>query len=321
MNKAWDDFFEGEYTTKNGGIIHDTGQFLVSTCKFEKSNQVSINFNESNNDDNKLLAEFCSFYDIITESQFGTAIFFLEKGEVVMNRLCGVNCNCGEGAGQFSRTRATNEENHQNFMNFSTIFSCGLEDTGYTTCSFEYGKFQMTQTNFTKCNTKGSAAFFAYQVATQSFSELSTLANCSVSYNDDVIAEFYESKNALFQKLNILYNKGSRIISNHGSVQLKVEECVFFKNDATCLIFTSAYPTIVIHCYFDDTSEKLSFSVGGSFDTESMSTDKFDNKLYDIKWCEAIKLMNKVKQEATCNIIYKCVMNNGEFISLFALCS
>lgn len=293
---------------------------MVSTCKFEKSNQVTIRFNESNNDDNKLLAEFCSFYDIITESPFGTAIFFLEKGEVVMSRLCGVNCNCGEGSGQFSRTHVTNEPNHKNFLNFSTIFSCGLEGMGYSTCNFEYGKFQMTQTNFTKCKTSGGAAFFAYQVATQSFSELSTFANCSASDDNDSIARFYKSQITIFQKLNILYNKGYYIISNHDSVKLTVEDCAFIKNEAQYLIFTSAYPTIVIHCYFDDTSEKLSSSDGGSFDTQSMSTDKFDNKLYDIKWCEAIKLMNKVKPEATCNIVYRCVMNNGEFISLFALC-
>lgn len=127
MNHAWDDFYEGSFTTFKGGEIPSDGQYYVHDCTFSGGADRAISFVTSNAD-NKLLTESSSFTDYFRIPKHGAAIYFNSAGQFCMTHVCGRNCSTTTSSyGQFSYSRVTSESTKQNFMSYSTVFSCGEE--------------------------------------------------------------------------------------------------------------------------------------------------------------------------------------------------
>lgn len=233
-----------------------------------------------------------------------------------MNRLCGINCYTNSTYGHFSFTVVTDSKN---FMNFSSIISCGQTEKGLDICRFVDGKAQMSQTNFSNCKAKATTAFMFLFTKSQSFSELSVFENGTTQ--SSFVAYLFSCTDAKIYKSNFINNEKGACIYNEDCGKAVVEDCIFVNN--TNPLFVSDYTTLtIIHCYFEKQAIKYDSTLEGKFNTLSQATDKFDNKLYDLKPCEALELFllkNNNFIETRRRIEYQCSMKGEKLLCLFTV--
>lgn len=229
-----------------------------------------------------------------------------------MNRLCGTNCDCSDNIGHFSYTLTYGlvYDVIRNYMNFSSISSCGLEEKSGYTCWFYSGDIQVSHNNITDC--KQSTAILLQLSRASSYAEYSNFAN-NTAKTLSVIYFIEQQVSGKLYKSNILSNTGKTIIEvNWGGHPLTVEECVLINNTANNLFLANRQTMVVKHCHFDDESQKYSSTSDGSINSENAITNQFDNNLFDFKFCEAIELMNEKQHEVTLNIVcYQWQLENS----------
>ena len=95
----------------------------------------------------KLLVETSTFYNSSVLSK--GAVIFMQEGNSILSKLCGVECKTEQNPGAFSRIDVTNHETSINRVLDSTITRCSSVDNGYPLCNY-YGKIIMKSVNISK---------------------------------------------------------------------------------------------------------------------------------------------------------------------------
>jgi hypothetical protein len=251
--KSWSDFFQSSPSDNKGGftsrLSFTSGTVYVFNSFFESltnlaGNGGAIDFSSSS-DSSILLVEETTILNCIC-SQNGGGVFFYNKGNAVLHKICAFNCSSTEGGGVFYYNYVSDSKIYKSEVNFSTFSS--VKSTRNYAIYLRYGTIQVSKTNesFINClnhaglrlgssgsdgelmgtvsystfynNTATSSmcVFFAYCTARiqNQMVSCNVIKNAqSTSANSNGIIEFNEATG--IQSTSILQNSGGQILYNN----------------------------------------------------------------------------------------------------------
>lgn len=245
--------------------------------KFSNLNDRAISFEASNKDTNELLVEYCSFSDNINIPKYASAIFFYEKGQCVLNRICGFNCNATGGYSNFLAIVVSKSSDYKNFFNYSSIYSVNNEH-GYYNSQFINGNFTMSNTNITRCTLYGPSGFQCERTSSI-LCQFSTIEYCS-SPSTDIILCLEIKGISKIKNCNIMNNHFEySLMRTSNSNSLTVEDCVLIGNHEGPLFYAQSSKFVIIHCYISDNVGQTAAN-DEDVNLESASTKFFHNFNY-----------------------------------------
>lgn len=101
-----------------GMLSYTEGNHRVLECIFSELTNHAILFN-STNENSKLLTDFCFFSSVSCENDNGGAIYLQNLGYVCINRVCAINCHCGDHSGHFFYSPLLFDLINLSILNFS----------------------------------------------------------------------------------------------------------------------------------------------------------------------------------------------------------
>jgi hypothetical protein len=268
---AWSDYFTGSPTliqSQTYGTQQTTSatSVHVSNCLFKSftsgSNGGALFCSTSVT---YLLVESSSFFSCKTSGQYGGAIYFknANNGQSVLYEVCGYDCcstyTSSSSNGQFSYIYVNNGASNKNYVNYSSITRCVIENSKSYYMLFHYfGKICCPSVNLSmnKCYSRSGIYCIPYMD--------SNYVTCSLLYSSfaDNIATYYcciklwttgakyEIKNC-----NILRNTQGNV-GTGGTIytcgNLIIESSCALENTATYVFYQgSSYTITLSNCTVD----------------------------------------------------------------------
>jgi hypothetical protein len=271
---AWNDYFTGNPTTLQPKEYSGTAQTLSGTnihvlnCLFRSITSSSDGGALYCNSVTYLLVESSSFFSCTTSSDDGGAICFSNgNGQSVFYKVCGYDCystyTSGTSFGQFSYNCLNNAASSKNYINYSTIARCGIDNSyaHYVICH-HYGTHLYPSVNMSMNKCYGRTGIYCCPYGG------SNSATCSISFSSfsDNIATGYTciqlwTTGVLYEikSCNILRNtQGS--LGSQGTIytagNLIIRDSCILENTATYIFRqgSSSYTITLSNCTVDSTS-------------------------------------------------------------------
>jgi hypothetical protein len=268
---AWSDYFTGSPTLIQSQTYRtqqktSATNVHVSNCLFESitsgSNGGALFCSTSVT---YLLVESSSFISCKTSDSNGGAIYFknTNNGESVLYEVCGYDCYSTRTSsdGQFSYIYVNNGISSKNYVNYSSITRCVIDNSGsYYMLYHYYGNICCPSVNISMNKCYSRSGFYGCP-----FSD-SNSVTCSLSYSSfaDNVANWYGciklwTSGAKYEikSCNILRNtQGSLdtygIFRTYGNTMI-LDSCIL-ENKANCIFFIDSYTVTLSNCTVDKTS-------------------------------------------------------------------
>lgn len=223
-----------------------------------------------------LLVESTSFVND-TKWNYGSCLYFYNKGQCVQNGVCSTSCYIIGGYGHHSNVEVTNTQNSSNYVCMTSISQCGKEVNGDGCLYHVYGEFLSSNVNISKsiCDTCSAIYFLSGLSSAAKFCSFgnTTASSFCISLSTSLFESTGPSKLSFS---NVIGNTAVRCIYC-GFDQLRVEECVIKENEGKYLFSNSGIEgwIDVIHCIVSDNDYGGYFSEG-VVKTDNIETDKVD---------------------------------------------
>jgi hypothetical protein len=287
VRTAWNDHFPATnpnnlnsqtYTSRQNPS--DTSVY-VSNCLFRSITGMSGHGGALYCTSAYFLIESTSFFSCKTSSGSGGAIYFYNtnSGQSVFYKVCGYDCcstYTSSSEGQFSYVRVSNVASSKNYVNYSSIVRCVIDNSNsHYMVYLYYGKVLCPSINISlnKCYRRSGLSswptndsnYAALSTTYSSFAD-NTAASCNCFWLNRVGAK-YEIKSC-----NIIRN--AQVTSTQGTIyvsgDMMIEDSCILENNATCIFFqASSYTITLSNCTVDSTSKT------GSFVTQNTVTKGF----------------------------------------------
>jgi hypothetical protein len=258
--QSWSDFFQGSPSSNYNGLTSrlsvTSGTIYVFNSFFKKVEYLqgaggAINFTSSE-DSSILLVEETTFLNCVSSGN-GGGIYFYNKGNAVINKICAINCSTTGGNGNFYYNFVSNTKYYKNEINLTTVSS--IESARGNTLYLYYGTIQISKINesFIYClhtaayriEPSGSAGEITGMVTYSTFYNntatsyrclnfgscssriLYKMVSCNVIKNaqsSEAVISFFESTEV--EGTCILQNYGSSILYNGRTYTVSLSNCV-----------------------------------------------------------------------------------------------
>ena len=154
----------------------------------------------------KLLVETSTFYNSSVLSK--GAVIYMQEGNSILSKLCGVECKTEQNSGAFSRIDVTNHETSINRVLDSTITRCSSVDNGYPLCNY-YGEIIMKSVNVSKNKCSVCSAFLCWGTENEKSSSIASISFTSITNNTAetyLCVSFRDTGPYIMNYTNIIFN-------------------------------------------------------------------------------------------------------------------
>ena len=227
-----------------------------------------------------------TFYECITSSGNGGAIFFLGGYNSQLNRVCGIKCFGING--QFSYISPNS--NYFNYLDYLSISECYNSSIGDNSIYLNFGLQNINNLNSSFNKNKGYVGIILFYNPNKFLSYYCTFYNNSeIQYT---IIHFQSGTGGNLSNWNIINNYGKdRGIIYIWSVHYKLIECIFINNKIVLLYIDSGTLTL-LNCIINHQFEisTISNPIIEPFNTNIASS--FEIKHYSTKFLILNELIN-----------------------------